>query len=305
MKKQALNALLAARKKMIDSKKADAENRLMQAFAFPEIKAAHAEYVKASFASGMSGKNSENAESAHKKYIAALAARGYAESDFQFVPACDICGDSGVAGGRVCKCARDEYVACLKRECRLDGRAIARFEDLHCEDIKNPSQRADMQKIMSWLKAYGAKLPAAKYKTIVLLGGTGTGKTSLAGALALAAVERGKSALILSAYELGNLFLKCHTSPIAERDGVLAPVSRADLVVIDDLGTEPVLRNVTVEYLLVLLEERLRAGLCTVITSNLTMKELLARYQERVCSRLSDSSTSRILNLKGDDLRLQ
>ncbi len=304
MKKRAMSALVSARQRMINIKKAEAEERLTAAFALPDVKSAHTEYVKANFAYGMSGKGQQQVDKAHAKYIAALAAHGYAESDFYFVPSCPICGDTGVVNGRLCNCAASEYVACLKHECGLDGRELSHFEDLNTEGIKNPAQRADMQKIVSWLKAYSAKLPNVKYKTLVLLGGTGTGKTTLAGALALAAVERGESALVFSAYKLNNLFLECHTSPIAERDRILDPVMHADLVVIDDLGTEPMLRNVTLEYLLVLLEERLRAGLCTVITSNLSMSALRDRYQERVCSRLSERETSHIFVLRGDDLRL-
>ncbi len=303
MKKRALTALVAARQKMINAKKAEAENRLVAAFAMPDIRDAHAEFVKTSFACGMSGTGRDMAENAHAKYIAALAAHGYAESDFEFVPACPICGDTGIAGGKPCKCAEAEYVAYLKRECGLQDRALPRFENIDVQRVKNLEQRADLQKIMGWLKAYSAKLPNVKYKTLALLGGTGTGKTTLAGAVALATVERGRSALFLSAYELNSLFLKCHTSPIAQRDGILTPVTEADLLVIDDLGTEPILRNVTLEYLLVLLEERLRAGKSTVITSNLSMKELMARYQERICSRLSERGTSQIFCLKGDDLR--
>lgn len=304
MKTRAMSALVSARQRMINIKKAEAEARLAAAFALSDVKDAHAEYIKASFASGMSGIGQDKAEKAHAKYNAALKAHGYAESDFEFAPSCPVCGDTGVAGGRLCKCARTEYVACLKRECGLDERALPRFEELGTDRIKNQKQREDMQKMIAWLKAYAAKLPNVKYKTLALMGGTGTGKTTLAGALALAAVEGGKSALILSAYELNNLFLKCHTSPISERDGILRDVMRADLLVIDDLGTEPVLRNVTLEYLLVLLEERLRAGLCTTLTTNLSMATLRERYQERVCSRLSDRDTARIFLLHGDDLRL-
>lgn len=304
MKKRAMEALCYARLMLIDRKKAEAEARLSAAFALPDIAEAHAAYVKASFASGMSGKSQEQVEAAHAKYIAALAAHGYSENDFYFAPSCPICFDTGVASGKLCKCAEAEYVAYLKHECGLDERTLSRFDELATENIKNPAQRADMQKIVSWLKAYSAKLPKVKYKTLVLLGGTGTGKTTLAGAMALAAVERGKSALIFSAYELNSLFLKCHTSPIVDRGRILSPVTRADLVVIDDLGTEPVLRNVTLEYLLVLLEERLRAGLSTVITSNLMMGALRERYQERICSRLSDRDSAHIILLSGDDLRL-
>lgn len=304
MKEQALSALIAARTQLINDKKAEADARLSAAFALPDVKTAHADYIKAAFANGMSGRPVADVESAHDRYVSALKRHGYSENDFEFIPSCPICGDLGVVGGKPCKCAAAEYVGYLKRECGLTDATLPRFDALDSRRIADPTQRTHMQKMIAWLKAYASKLPAVKYKTLVLLGGTGTGKTSLATALALAATDRGKSALIFSAYALNSLFLKCHTSPISEREAVLRRVMHADLLVIDDLGTEPILRNVTLEYLLVLLEERSRAGLCTVITSNLSMAGLRDRYQERVCSRLSERDRSHIFALTGADLRL-
>ena len=75
------------------------------------------------------------------------------------------------------------------------------------------------------------------------------------------------------------------------------------LLLIDDLGTEPVLRNITVEYLFLLLNER--EGMATVTATNLTPAQLMNRYGERVCSRLLDKRQSEVILLKGQDLRLR
>ena len=50
--------------------------------------------------------------------------------------------------------------------------------------------------------------------------------------------------------------------------------------------------------------ERLCRKKHTVCATNLTPKELLERYGERVNSRLMDTSTTACLQLKGRDLRL-
>ncbi len=303
MKEKALRRVLAARKKYIDLAKRQAEERLAAAFEFDDIRKAHADFVRESFAAGMRGEPSKRATSAHKKYISALKAHGFDERDFDFVPRCELCKDTGVADGKLCKCAKREYITALKAECGASD-DVRSFVALDPSSVKDSAQREELEKVTAWLKAYVAKLPAVKNKTIVLSGGTGTGKTTLAGAMQIAAIERGKSALMLSAYDLGKLFLECHTSPLAMRNAITHDVMSADLLIIDDLGTEPVLRNVTLEYLLVLLEERLRAGLCTLITTNLGMSGIAAHYQERVASRLCDKATSRVIVLHGKDLRL-
>ena len=77
----------------------------------------------------------------------------------------------------------------------------------------------------------------------------------------------------------------------------------APLLLIDDLGTEPLIENVTVEELFNILNERQNAGLCTVISTNLTLENLQNRYTERVASRLADTRNCNFLGLMGKDLR--
>ena len=72
---------------------------------------------------------------------------------------------------------------------------------------------------------------------------------------------------------------------------------------IDDLGSEPLMQNVTVEQLFNLLNERLNRGLSTVISTNLTMEELQSRYTERIASRLRDRNNWKVITLEGKDIR--
>ena len=62
-------------------------------------------------------------------------------------------------------------------------------------------------------------------------------------------------------------------------------------------------QNVTVEQLFQLINERQIRGLSTVISTNLTLKELRERYTERIVSRLNDPKNCEIIVLKGKDLR--
>ena len=60
----------------------------------------------------------------------------------------------------------------------------------------------------------------------------------------------------------------------------------------------------TVEYLLLVLEERQNKGLTTIITTNFSPARLLNKYGERIYSRLSNKNCSRILEISGKDLRI-
>ncbi len=72
---------------------------------------------------------------------------------------------------------------------------------------------------------------------------------------------------------------------------------------IDDLGSEPLLKNVTIEALYVLINERQNKGLSTILSTNLDMKEFAKRYTERIESRIDNPRTSLVIVLKGRDIR--
>ena len=84
---------------------------------------------------------------------------------------------------------------------------------------------------------------------------------------------------------------------------LLAPMMDAQLLLIDDLGTEPLMNNVTVTQLFNLLNERQMAGRHTVISTNLSMSELQDRYTERISSRFLDDTICRKLTFVGNDIR--
>ena len=80
----------------------------------------------------------------------------------------------------------------------------------------------------------------------------------------------------------------------------------ADILLIDDLGSEPVLKNVTVEYLYTILNERLVKNRATCISSNLdSPTKILDRYGERIYSRLANKLLSLNILFTGKDNRTQ
>ena len=84
----------------------------------------------------------------------------------------------------------------------------------------------------------------------------------------------------------------------------LSPLTDCDLLVIDDLGTEQIYKNVTLEYLLSTISERILAQKHTIITTNLTPEELLDRYGDRLYSRLMDKRIGRAIKFPDTDFRL-
>lgn len=303
MKKRAIDIALAKKRAQVEAKKDEARLNAALILSLPDVKSAHEKYVNATFKNALGGFDEEE-KVARDTYLSALAKHGRKESDMVFVPACPICGDTGNAGGKLCRCVWSEYISALKAICEIERRAPFTFAYANFYAVKDGAQRENLKKLYAYFKAYADKLPNVKAKSVVLFGGIGTGKTCLASAIAREAIERGKSAKVVSAYEFNSNMLEAHTSPICERNARLKDYLTADLLVIDDLGTEPMLKNVTVEYLLLVIEERQNKGLPTLITTNFSPARLLDRYGERIYSRLSNKHSSRIIEIGGKDLRL-
>ena len=93
-------------------------------------------------------------------------------------------------------------------------------------------------------------------KNIIISGTVGTGKSYLAGCVANDLLKKGYNVVFITAIELNAILLKYHTAPIDEKSLYLEVLTDCDLLIIDDLGTEPIYQNVTSEYLLTILSER-------------------------------------------------
>ncbi len=77
------------------------------------------------------------------------------------------------------------------------------------------------------------------------------------------------------------------------------------LLLIDDLGTEPLWENITLEQLFALIEYRMTHNKSTVFSTNLTLENLRERYTRRILSRLLDQRLSLVLQFQGQDVRLR
>jgi len=128
-----------------------------------------------------------------------------------------------------------------------------------------------------------------------LAGNPGTGKSVLAAVLALDWIRAGGTATAVGAAALasGLLLAPWEHDPDGQRAGkaeLLARYQEAGLLVLDDLGTEGYPHawgSQWLAYLFGILEARILANRPTIVTTNLTWRELAELYGLRVQERLT------------------
>ncbi len=211
---------------------------------------------------------------------------------------CAKCKDTGInESGKTCECYYSVALKVALETLGIKEKDFADFKNVKHLDKNN--LKAIYGKIKKYCDTFGVGS-----KNILLSGNVGTGKSHLAECIAGELVKKGFAVVFLTATELNGLLLRYHTASFDEKNLYFEILTDCDLLVIDDLGTEPQLKNVTVNYLLTVLSERLSNDMPYIVTTNLTQDEIISKYDERIHSRLLDKKHGVHIEIKGEDLRL-
>jgi len=242
-----------------------------------------------------------------------LAALGLPADALDAKPACPHCGDTGWQGAKMCSCLRklcaQEQIRELSKLLDLGEQSFDSFElDYYSNTLwpaKGESPRENMEFVKYTCYKYATDFGQGRTKNLFLSGAPGLGKTFLSACIARTVSEKGFSVVYDTA---GNIFAQFEARKF-QRDSADGREAKdetrrylsCDLLILDDLGSE-LTTQFTQSALYELINTRLVAGKCTVISSNLSMEEAARRYSPQIASRLEGEY--HVLHFFGDDIRL-
>ena len=223
-------------------------------------------------------------------------------------PICDSCGGSGYIGSNMCECLLELCRQEQKREVSILSGSKDTFSQFRLEyypDLFDRNLgvniRSVMEKTFQTCRRY-AMFFTEKSGNLLLSGDTGLGKTFLSACIARTVADRGYSVVYESA---GHLFTNMERAKFANDEAareICRKYTECDLLIVDDLGTE-MPGQFTTAALYGLINDRLLTAKPMIISTNLTVEDMLKRYSPQIASRLR-GSFERVAFI-GEDIRLK
>lgn len=245
-----------------------------------------------------------------EKKKASLLRHGYPEDYLELTYDCPLCRDTGFVDRERCSCfdrisadilyGSPSLKEALERE-NFGTFSYEWYDDVSTDEATGLTPRQAAMEACAAAKDMFVPGERRIRGNLFLCGNTGVGKTFLTHCIAKEAIDRGLSVLYFSSGELFDKLAGQTFSKNADGEFLRSLIDSCDLLVIDDLGTELV-NAFTVSSLFRLINDRILKEKSTIISTNLTLKELSDHYSERIFSRVT--SHFRIQKLYGNDIRI-
>lgn len=224
---------------------------------------------------------------------------------------CEECKDTGyLDGGEQCYCLKQELIdeayemsnikSVLEKE-NFETFRIDIVPDIECEG-EDMTPRENIEYISNICVDYVNNFNERNDENLLFYGNTGLGKTFMCNCIAKALLDMNKIVVYQTAFKILEIIEKRRFDKSADRfkDYQYQLLFDADLLIIDDLGTE--LSNAfTNAEIFNIVNTRLLSGKKTIISTNLSPKELSEIYSDRIFSRVFEKFIP--LRFFGPDLR--
>ncbi len=218
---------------------------------------------------------------------------------------CSKCNDTGFIENKMCSCMKEALTlagiessgfAALIKEQRFDNFSLDYYK-------KNPTYYDMMSKNVEFLQNYANEFSPRSSQSILMMGGTGLGKTHLSSAVARGVIEKGNDVFYTGAIDLFSQFeIQRFKTYSNEPNELIERYFECDLLIIDDLGTE-MINQFSISTLYNLLNDRLSRKKPTIVSTNLSQEDIKKKYTDRITSRMFGEY--KVLLFAGTDIRAQ
>ncbi len=227
---------------------------------------------------------SEN-EQLRQKKRELLAGAGLPEDYTEPRYECALCHDTGYSDGKMCRCLKEALVLGGIEHSGLGQLVKTQSFDSFSFEYYSAGEADIIRRNYNKLKEFAENFSGKGDSNWLLMGNTGLGKTHLSSSVAMEIIRRGFDVVYMTAGTLFSVFEKQRFGDGRVGDGTDDQFYEADLLIIDDLGTE-MTNQFTVSCLYNIINNRTVNGKSTIINTNLTQAELKQRYSDRIASRL-------------------
>ncbi len=247
----------------------------------------------------------ERAGTLNAEYDHLLREAGLSREEISPRYTCPLCKDTGFTDGRMCRCflelQRSLAYEKLSMNVPLEKCTFSSFSLSYYQE--DPRAYRQMENIFAACKGYAEKF-RKNSPSLLFKGGTGLGKTHLSLAIAGAVIEKGFGVIYGSAQSFAVSLEKerFDRREDGEPGDTHSQLLSCDLLILDDLGTEFPSAYVNAA-LYDIINSRMLAEKPTIISTNLSMKELEERYSERFASRIAGYYG--MLGFLGNDIRIE
>ena len=217
---------------------------------------------------------------------------------------CPLCSDTGYIGLTFCECVKKQLSTDIYTSSGL-GKALYEksFDTFSLKYYSGKgdgdvSDKENMTMVFNCCKRYAQRFTPSS-ESILMIGGTGLGKTHLSASIAKVVLEKGYAVIYDSAQSIFDSYEAVRFGK--ESKELTKKYENCDLLIIDDLGAE-CMTQYTIAVFSSLLNWRIVNSKPTIISTNLSPQQIKKSYGERVYSRLLGESL--IMKFSGQDIRL-
>ena len=231
-----------------------------------------------------------------------LEENGFPKDYLEMQYTCPLCKDTGYIEQRKCSCLQNKIFSALYAQSNIAKFLQTNNFSTLSEEYYTGSDLDNFRDAVSFCHDMVDNFEH-KRENILFYGNVGVGKSFLSCCIAKELLDKGYSVLYFSSSQLFDL-LASSTFDKDSKENLYTTkedIYNCDLVVIDDLGTE-LINSFVSSSLFSLLNERLLCGKSTIISTNLSLKDLRDMYSDRIFSRIS--TNYKLCKLSGPDIRI-